>query len=231
MFTIENLKFTKFFDVKSPVGLEQRGENICNYSIGMDLYFPRDSEEFREAILKANQKLYPRIEMFKMAEYKNGNCLIKTYNFISSVDSLMKIETFVNAETNEVIKTQYYIYRPIQIPTGIGLLIPDNVWAEVRTKSSNFQLGFSEVHGTVDMNYTYGMGVQIFNINTNEISKETPVLTFESDQKFAQIVFHEAVPIIATQEVPLDEWDKLEEVQIKRNIRTGGFGSTGKKDK
>lgn len=224
MFTIENLKFTKFFDVKSPVGLEQRGENICNYSIGMDLYFPRDSKEFREAILKANQKLYPRIEMLKMPAYKNENCLIKTHNFVGSVDNLMKIETFINAETNEVIKTQYYIYRPIQIPTGIGLLIPDNVWAEVRTKSSNFQLGFSEVHGTVDMNYTYGMGVQIFNINT-------PVLNFESDQKFTQIVFHEAVPIVATQEVPLDEWDKLEEVQIKRNIRTGGFGSTGKKDK
>ena len=224
MFTIENLKFTKFFDVKSPVGLKQRGENICNYSIGMDLYFPRDSKEFREAILKANQKLYPRIEMLKMPTYKNENCLIKTHNFVGSVDNLMKIETFINVETNEVIKTQYYIYRPIQIPTGIGLLIPDNVWAEVRTKSSNFQLGFSEVHGTVDMNYTYGMGVQIFNINT-------PVLNFESDQKFTQIVFHEAVPIIATQEVPLDEWDKLEEVQIKRNIRTGGFGSTGKKDK
>ena len=227
MFTIENLKFTKFFDVKSPIGLEQRGENICNYSIGMDLYFPRDSKEFREAILKANQKLYPRIEMLKMPTYKNENCLIKTHNFIGSVgsvDNLMKIETFINVETNEVIKTQYYIYRPIQIPTGIGLLIPDNVWAEVRTKSSNFQLGFSEVHGTVDMNYTYGMGVQIFNINT-------PVLNFESDQKFTQIVFHEAVPIVATQEVPLDEWDKLEEVQIKRNIRTGGFGSTGKKDK
>lgn len=224
MFTIENLKFTKFFDVKSPVGLEQRGENICNYSIGMDLYFPRDSKEFREAILKANQKLYPRIEMLKMPAYKNENCLIKTHNFVGSVDNLMKIETFINVETNEVIKTQYYIYRPIQIPTGIGLLIPDNVWAEVRTKSSNFQLGFSEVHGTVDMNYTYGMGVQIFNINT-------PVLNFESDQKFTQIVFHEAVPIIATQEVPLDEWNKLEEVQIKRNIRTGGFGSTGKKDK
>lgn len=224
MFTIENLKFTKFFDVKSPVGLEQRGENICNYSIGMDLYFPRDSKEFREAILKANQKLYPRIEMLKMPAYKNENCLIKTHNFVGSVDNLMKIETFINVETNEVIKTQYYIYRPIQIPTGIGLLMPDNVWAEVRTKSSNFQLGFSEVHGTVDMNYTYGMGVQIFNINT-------PVLNFESDQKFTQIVFHEAVPIIATQEVPLDEWNKLEEVQIKRNIRTGGFGSTGKKDK
>ena len=230
MFTIENLKFTKFFDVKSPIGLEQRGENICNYSIGMDLYFPRDSKEFREAILKANQKLYPRIEMLKMPTYKNENCLIKTHNFISSVgsvgsvDNLMKIETFVNIETNEVIKTQYYIYRPIQIPTGIGLLIPDNVWAEVRTKSSNFQLGFSEVHGTVDMNYTYGMGVQIFNINT-------PVLNFESDQKFTQIVFHEAVPIVNTQEVPLAEWDKLEEVQLKRNIRTGGFGSTGKKDK
>lgn len=227
MFTIENLKFTKFFDVKSPVGLEQRGENICNYSIGMDLYFPRDSKEFREAILKANQKLYPRIEMLKMPTYKNENCLIKTHIFIGSVgsvDNLMKIETFINVETNEVIKTQYYIYRPIQIPTGIGLLIPDNVWAEVRTKSSNFQLGFSEVHGTVDMNYTYGMGVQIFNINT-------PVLNFESDQKFTQIVFHEAVPIVNTQEVPLAEWDKLEEVQLKRNIRTGGFGSTGKKDK
>lgn len=231
MFTIENLKFTKFFDVKSPVGLEQRGENICNYSIGMDLYFPRDSDEFHEAILKANQKLYPKIEMLRMAEYQNKGFLIKTYNFISSVDSLIKIETFVNIETNEIIKSQYYIYRPIQIPTGIGLLIPDNVWAEVRSKSSNFQLGFSEVHGTIDMNYTYGMGVQIFNINTNEVSRETPVLCFESNQKFAQIVFHEAVPIIATQEISLNEWNNLEEVQIKRNIRTGGFGSTGKKDK
>lgn len=214
MITIDLLKFTRYLDVKCPVGLVQRGENLGNYNIGMDLYMPKNTEDFHQAILKANEKVYPGIYI---SDYEVENC--KYLKFCDDDDNLI-----LEIIKNNIDEVTYNIYKPIQIPTGIGVLIPENVWGEIRSKSSNFSIGFDQKHGTIDMNYTYGMGVQI-----DPVLGKTVVL--QPDQKFSQLVFHEAVPILETLEIPLNEWDQMTEVIDRRTIRKGGFGSTKKFDK
>ena len=211
---IENLQITKFFDVKTPVGINQRNESLSNYSIGIDLYMPKFTPKFFDAIIEANKKIYPEIKWYA----EDG-----TINFINGDDLLVQINLekdfitgkFTSDGTFKIMTSQ------LQIPSGIGMNIPDWVWCEVRTKSSNFQNNWTEVHGTVDMNYTYGVGVQMLLIDTVQL---------KSNQKFAQLVFHEAVPVLEITEVQQSEWNKNPDIISKRGIRTGGFGSTGKFD-
>ncbi len=198
MTTIKDLQITKFFDVKTPVGINQRGESLDNYSIGVDLYMPRITDEFKEQLFNANIKKHPSLEFIEDSE---------------KIRILTKCSLVAELYSDKIV-----IYNPIQIPTGIGMLIPDNLWCEVRTKSSNFTYHWTEVHGTVDMNYTYGVGVQL-------IPHET--VTIEIDQKFAQLVFHEAVPVCNITELTPEEFTSINTVQYRRGIRTGGFGSTG----
>lgn len=215
---IENLQITKFFDVKTPVGIIQRGEGLANYSIGIDLYMPRITEQFLEGILEANKNLYPNIcyiEHFKDTDSQ----VINHININDGDDLLAKIYQDIDLITGKISSQGRIIFSaPLQIPTGIGINIPDWTWCEVRTKSSNFQNAYTEVHGTVDMNYTYSVGVQILTMDDVEI---------KTDQKFAQLVFHEAVPVLNIEEVSQEKWNNLEEIKYKREKRTGGFGSTG----
>ena len=217
MKTIENLQITKFFDVKTPVGISQRGEEITNYSIGIDLYMPKFTEEFLHALSEANKKLYSNIcYIHHPDEGKivmcNGDDLLAKILYYKSLD-----EGKEYSETDGTL----IISAPLQIPTGIGMNIPDWVWCEVRTKSSNFSNAYTEVHGTVDMNYTYGVGVQILPCDDVKI---------KTDEKFSQLVFHEAVPVMQISEVFQEDWNNMEEIKYKREKRTGGFGSTGKFD-
>ena len=66
MKTIDNLQVTKFFDVKTPVGINQRGENLNNYSIGVDLYMPKFTPKFIKALCESNKKIYPNIEFIEI---------------------------------------------------------------------------------------------------------------------------------------------------------------------
>lgn len=217
MKTIENLQITKFFDVKTPVGLVQRGEDLTNYSIGIDLYMPKFTEEFLQVLCNANKKLYSNICYIEYPEegkitINNGDELIAKINYYKCLE-----EGKGYSKTNGTIT----FFSLLQIPTGIGINIPDWVWCEVRTKSSNFQNGYTEIHGTVDMNYTYGVGVQICPCDELQIA---------TDEKFSQLVFHEAVPIMQISEVSQEDWNNMEEIKYKREKRTGGFGSQGKFD-
>lgn len=230
MKTIENLQITKFFDVKTPVGISQRGEDLTNYSIGVDLYMPKFTEKFLQALKDVNKKLYPNLnyqkhyisDTIKEPEYCdqilicNGDELVAEINYYPTLRNDNN-EIIRYSETNGKIT----FFSMLQIPTGIGMLIPNWVWCEVRTKSSNFQNGFTEVHGTVDMNYTYGVGVQICP------SDELQIVT---NEKFSQLVFHEAVPVMEITVVSQKDWNTIDEVIYKREKRTGGFGSTGKFD-
>lgn len=223
MKTIENLQITKFFDVKTPVGINQRGESLDNYSIGIDLYFPRFTKEFFNALMEANKKLYPEIN-YSVVPANNFTKETEYIAICDGEDLLAKIYQYTDLETSETSSKgrMIFIDGMLQIPTGIGMNIPAWAWAELRTKSSNYQLGWSEVHGTIDMNYTYGMGVQMLICKDN--------LEIQSDQKFAQIVFHEAVPVLNIEEVSQSDWNNNQEIINKRTKRIGGFGTTGKFD-
>ena len=49
-----NLNFTKFFEVKSPLGLEQNNKekNAQYHSVGVDMYMPIVTEEFIKKLLE-----------------------------------------------------------------------------------------------------------------------------------------------------------------------------------
>lgn len=203
---IKELKVTKFFDVKTPQGILQKSETPENYSIGTDLYLPKLTNEFIDAFFESNKKIYPN--------------LIK-----SIVDNRI---FFTDSETHDFYAKIYMhqkslvIYKPIHIPTGIGFIIPREYYITVKSKSSNFNNNFTVVEGTIDMNYTYGCGVQLIPILQNKDVK------LVENQKIAQFIVQKATPVLNINFIELEQFEKQEEVIYKRNVRTGGFGSTGK---
>lgn len=199
---IQDIKCTRFFAVKMPEGILTKGESISNYSIGCDLFMPKFTKEFIEAVLASNPQLeFEQKDKVGAFKDKSSHELYMEYNFDNG---------------------KYWILRHIQIPTGIAMLIPDDYWVEIRSKSSNFKNNFTIVHGMVDMNYTYGMGAQLMLLNPDLY------VVLAEDQKICQVVFHKAVPVLNFSEVKQEDWDRDSEVYKKRTVRVGGFGSTGK---
>lgn len=205
------IEFTKFLDVKSPIGFEQRNETKDNYSIGTDVYVPRFDNDFIHACLSLNNKLYEDLTFdLDTKEFQTSNYTVVARIF----------------ERKEEQAKLLNIYYPFTVPTGIGILLPQNKWCSLNSKSSNFNNKYTVVHGTIDMNYTYGCGVQIIPLPL----PSGMVTTISEDQKFAQLIIHSANPIQKMIEIDSDEWNEMEEIQYLRGIRTGGFGSTGTHD-
>lgn len=217
---MEKIQVTKLFDVNSPVGAKQRGETQKNYSIGTDLYMPKDTETFRRAFYKANQELHQGLEVYTYeANNKRQTTFVVPESPYQKGYVVMTIET--DLDSSESI---YEIHENCQIPSGIAFNFPHTVWGEVRSKSSNFKNGFTVIHGTVDCNYTYGVGIQLVLLRKNSIC-------LESDQKIAQIVLHKAEPIYNIEVLEQKVFDNLQTIQEYRKVRDGGFGSTGKFEK
>ena len=199
-----NLNFTKFFEVKSPLGLEQNNKekNAQYHSVGVDMYMPIVTEEFIKKLLENKNYLISG---------KNSDL---TYFNINSIHDELIMSYYDNT---------YYIYGNIQIPTGIGILIPKEYHINIRSKSSNFGNYYSSIEGLIDENYTYGMGVQIITIGN------TPVI-IKPNEKFAQIELIKSNFIDVMTEIDLIQWENLEEVKSRRENRKGGFGSSNKFD-
>jgi dUTPase len=200
------VQFTKFLDIKSPIGayqLEQEGEFS---PVGVDIYFPRPGRAFFDALITANKNLHI------------DNYDIHTHE-CSIYDNINELQFGYDAE-----RKQYIIYtNKIQIPTGLGILIPLDYHIDLRSKSSNFKNGYTEVTGLIDADYTFGFGVQIINITENNSR-----ICFHPDEKFAQLVLRKTHFIDKMTEIPLDEWENDERILRRRKTRTGGFGHTGK---
>lgn len=227
---IQNLEITTFFPVRIPNAISQRNETESNYSIGIDLYMPYASLDFIDALLELNKKKYPGItctqKQTETIEH-TGNSKYLRHIFLieNKVDDSTKIQ-LMRIEIDEtldgtVFEEVFFIYSDITIPSGVGVLIPENCFGEVRSKSSNFNLNYTVITGTIDMNYTYSMGVQIHKLNRNTV-------VLMSGQKIAQFLLMEAVPVMKIHHNNLTDFEALESVQKLRNVRTGGFGSTGK---
>ena len=195
------LQFTKFFDVESPVGIEQNVKEMNGefHSIGVDLYMPKLTQKFIDAILLVNQDY----EIKKYVE----NSFLEIFDK-SKHRLLMSFS-----------KDVYTIYQNMQIPTGVGILIPKDYFITVNPKSSCFKMEYTVIEGFIDENYTFGMGVQL-NLLESSIS-------LKADQKFAQLVLRKAEFIKKLNEVPLKDWGELPDVIKRREVRTGGFGTTG----
>lgn len=203
------ISFTKFFDVKSPIGIKQREKE--DNSIGIDLYMPAPSKEFFDVLLEVNKKLFFKLNIDLKIDDIDGfiNLIDQYYSVVLSYDKRENI---------------YRIYRNIQIPTGIGLLLPDGYHLVIRSKSSNYFNGYTSIEGLIDNNYTYGMGLQLLKFDDDQIN-------LKPNEKIAQILLEKDYPIFNLIEIKSEDWENSPTVINKREQRVGGFGSTGKFDK
>lgn len=196
------INFVKFFPVESPITDYITG--VPN-NAGIDIYMPKPTLDFVNAILKSNE-----------------NVKAKVTGITSDTENI--IQNFcISDESGETILTymggKYYIYQNIQIPSGLGLLIPSGYYVDLRSKSSNFKNYYTSIMGLIDSPYTYGMSVQIHIFDSVEILP---------DEKFAQFILKKSYEISILKELSLDDWNNNPEVKLKRIKRTGGFGTTGK---
>ena len=112
-----------------------------------------------------------------------------------------------------------YAVFPVEIPpfeqrevrTGIALEMPDDLWGEVRSKSSFFKEGLVCSHGVIDSGYRGEITVFLFN------ATREPYL-MQRWQKCSQLVFHPRIEarFISVKELTFSDRGE------------GGFGSTGK---
>lgn len=209
-----NINYTKLF---LGSGLKSQ-KNNGDY--GYDVYMPYLDERMCEIFLNrgyvvkysskdlefsdANLNTQPATRITKAKIYKNSK-LIAKFN-----DGCWKI------------------YSAINIPTGIALNLPEGIGAVIDNRSSNFNNNFNVVAGYIDNEYTYGIGVQLFPIEKSllNILNIKPAVTINTGNRIAQVIFQTLLDTRLTVN-SIENFDKSGTVQKKRNIRVGGFGSTG----
>lgn len=246
--SLPDMKFTKFFDVKSPVVDNTPG--MYN-NAGIDLYMPRMSKEFLLALYEANFPVYsqPGCKLtLKITDYQNIENTVtfespkelkdfiiettenKESNILGSFDTLEVAFLYIDSIRNNLPvmyygDLKYHFNDRMQIPLGIGIEIPQGCYVDLRSKSGNFKNGWAEITGLIDSCYTYGMGVQLVPFN-GAIMQSYPEI--EVDEKLTQIVLNQFVTIYKFTELTQTEWDENSEIINRREKRIGGFGSTGK---
>lgn len=194
-----DIKFTKFFPVKSPMGfLNVDSEKEKSFpDVGVDTYMPKMTDAFIQTLLKLNPTFYYH-ETTETVSVCNAAGVVLEFNSIG----------------------EYIIHQNVIIPSGIGVLIPNGYHIDYRAKSSNFNNGYTVITGLIDLAYTFGIGVQVI------VTKDK--LTLKEDQKIAQLVLQKTYLIGNMIEMSLDDWNKDETVIARKNERAGGFGHTGK---
>jgi dUTPase len=201
------LQFTKFFDVKSPLGITQNEKEIgCEFhSIGVDTYMPKPTNTFIDTILEKNKA--------KLIEcHYDKNDIISEF-VIKNSENDENLITYINGT--------YFITHDLNIPSGIGILIPKGYYIDYRSKSSNFNNDYTVINGLIDENFTYGMTVQLHKLNGKTVE-------IKPDEKFAQIILIKGEFIADMNEIKLSDWIELEQVQKRRINRKGGLGHSGK---
>ena len=198
------MKFTKFFPVESPVV-----DYIPNQpnNAGIDVFMPKVTNAFIEALLLSNEKLEPTVSAMG---YDGSSPDIKSFTIANKYGTLIRFHD-----------GNYTIHQNIQIPIGLGFLIPVGYYIDLRAKSSNFKNAYTSIKGLIDNTYTYSSSVQLYKLDEDNV-------IIKPDEKIAQFLLQEHNPISELNEVSLDEWNKFPEVIQRRLKRTGGYGTTGK---
>jgi dUTP pyrophosphatase len=110
----------------------------------------------------------------------------------------------------------------VGIHTGVHLALPNNLFAQVNTRSGHGSKGKLLLHGVIDSGYTGEVMVWALNIANNIAEPGTiavrETFTINKGDKVAQLLFHEAVR---------PELEQIEELpETERGDK--GMGSTGK---
>jgi len=146
-------------------------------------------------------------------------------------DSCKTVKIFLDHEDAQLPHTAYagdvgydlYAIEDVEIPyglmrevkTGVHLIMPEGVFAQINTRSSYGSRGLFVHHGVIDQGYTGEVTLWIFNISTGGAVKEP--FTIKKGDKIAQLLFHKA------EYVNIEKTDELPETE--RGAK--GNGSTG----
>jgi dUTPase len=251
--TSVKLDYVKFFDVKSPKGVIDKAHDDgkiidhsydfssityydIDWSIGVDLYMPRPTQAFIIELFKTFCKKV-HVNEAQLSIWSSDN-ISKAYKYnyahnkgeswptdilTGNLEFCITVERYRKVIEFNFLKYLYSIYTDIQIPMGIGFDIPEGYYLVVDSKSGSFSKGFTIVPGKIDENYTYGTGAQILLIDNLPI-------TIKPDEKVEQLILKKAEYIGVMNELSMEDYEKIPRVQERRRVRTGGFGSTDKKD-
>ena len=117
----------------------------------------------------------------------------------------LDLETCVEAEEVTISAGEF-----IDVPTGLSIKLPENVWASIRPRSSTFaKRRLIVFDGTVDNGFVGELFVMVYNPNKYDV-------TIKKGDRLAQLVLHPMVKcdIVYTHELPQTERGQT------------GFGST-----
>lgn len=107
-----------------------------------------------------------------------------------------------------------------EVKTGVHLILPEGVFAQVNTRSSHGKAGCFVHHGVIDTGYTGEISVFFFNaaalVTETGMIKRSEVEIKKGD-RIAQLLLHRTEPV------------KLEQMQLRPETERGenGFGSSG----
>lgn len=114
----------------------------------------------------------------------------------------------------------------VDIPTNVRLQMPDNVWAEIRARSSTVRRGLQVDAGTLDTGYRGPLFVVTRNLAMPFRQAGDGVLVaygnkviIEKGERIGQVIFHKVCSVWAVEVPRIDTGSERGEQ---------GFGSTGK---
>lgn len=124
--------------------------------------------------------------------------------------------------------------KAIDVPTNVRLHLPDNVWAEIRARSSIARRGLQVDAGTIDTGYRGPLFALVRNMNTLQPTDivnawglnegylkewvEDNTILIKAGERIAQVVYHRVCPTWAV---------KVEQIDERSERGNDGFGSTG----
>ena len=115
------------------------------------------------------------------------------------------------------LKVVWPVIGQVLLHSGLQILLPTDVWAEIRARSSTSRRKLQILGGTIDSGYTGEYLTVIHNFGLK------PRLLF-SDERYAQVVFYPRLTTV-TKPIPVHEW--VPEAG-RRERGSTGFGSTGR---
>lgn len=240
---IPNFDWCKKFDVKDPYISTPK-------SIGTDLFMPKLTDEFLKEFAEQNEFVTKKInggilyleksitKKFEDAKNEKETIIKNIKASITDEDELKRniaeIEgRYANVlnliEKNSIVcivdekRTQILINKLCIIPSGIMIDCPEDYYYDVRRKSASNRANRRIMLGTIDEDYTYSVGVEIKPDNNRQVR-------LMPDEKIAQIVFHKKqLTWSHSNQISYDAFVNKDSVKAKREMRKGGWGSTGLK--
>ena len=207
------LSTTKILDVKSL-------KFVTEHDAGYDMYIPKITTNFLKLLIERNKNLGIFSMVLSTGEQNPENWKELKDTEIISLD--LDDNDYPDLGTLKLSNNILTIYKPISIPTGIQFLMPEGIWGEMCNRSSNFSKNLNIVTGYIDNSFTFGSAFQLHPINPNK-----PII-LEPETRIAQIILRNQIKPMQTHH-SFEHFEHLGPVKQKREIRSGGFGSTGTK--